>query len=605
MSAVRSLGVLNVASRLAVGLTVLLVLSLVLFVYQRAIIPIYGIAPSTYTLNSVVAAASLVAAAHPFRVSRLRLLLSAGFVFSAAPLATYWVAVRTARWHRPILGPLLTHFVVLVPLLSVLASFVVETNLFHTASSPRTLQSRNSVTYRSLAGLVCYIATIVSSQWWTRVSYLNYVSESQIFLGLAAAMFNVWIVAYKVRRPPATRKKVSSPTSPPFFVKLLFFIGFNLLWWTNSRFLASPVLQHPLPQPYMHPSFPLLTHSAVQSTTGLIVVGEALPPPTYQGGPDSEMHSLRYLRASHSLLGGVWMGHKVATLDDAPSQVDSFGTSLGDSIYSTFVLQEAARLVNSTSKGATGEWERTLVIGLGIGTSAAAFNRHGISTTIVEIDPAVYEAARLYFGLPDHAPGNLFFEDARTWATRRRISIEAGKEEAPFDIIVHDCFSGGGVPEHIFTVEFWDDLKASLHPEGVVVVNFAGMIISDSSRMISQTLKRSFGNCRAFHDSFEDISEQQHGTEFINLVFFCTSHSTPLTFRRASRSDYLDSYLREHVLSSLPSREVAFELLTGQLDDRFILTDSNNPLGKLQDALGHHHWSLMRDVLPDVFWETY
>lgn len=64
-----------------------------------------------------------------------------------------------------------------------------------------------------------------------------------------------------------------------------------------------------------------------------------------------------------------------------------------------------------------------------------------------------------------------------------------------------------------------------------------------------------------------------------------------MTFRKARRSDYLDSYLREHVLSTLPDREVAFELLTGQFEDRFILTDAHNPLGKLQDAQGHHHWS--------------
>jgi hypothetical protein len=110
----------------------------------------------------------------------------------------------------------------------------------------------------------------------------------------------------------------------------------------------------------LHPSFPLVIHSSVQSNTGLIVVGEALPPPSYQGGPDQEMHSLRYLRASHSLLGGVWMGHKVATLDDVPPQVDSYGTALGDSIYGTFVLQEAVRLVNSSSRA--GKWERALVM---------------------------------------------------------------------------------------------------------------------------------------------------------------------------------------------------------------------------------------------------
>ncbi|KAJ7653477.1 spermidine synthase [Mycena rosella] len=599
-------GPAGLVCRLGADITVLVALSLVLFVYERALIPLYGSGPTTYTLNSAVICATLVAAAHPLEVRWTRTLLFAGVLFSAAPLATYWVAVWTSRRDSPILGPILTHFSVLVPLLSVLASFAAEINLFDSATSSGKV-SRNPIGYRLLAGLACFVGTVGLSPLWAKVSYLDNVSDTQIFLGLAVAMFNVWIASMQLPRRSAAakqKKKKAPPPSSPSFIKPLLMVVFNVVWWTTHGWLASPVLHHPLSQLYMHPSFPLLIHSSVQSITGLIVVGEALPPPSYRGGPDSEMHSLRYLRASHSLLGGVWVGAKVATLDDAPPLVDSYGTALGDSIYSAFVLQEAARLVNSSSEGAHRTWDRALIIGLGVGISATAFNRHGIATTIVEIDPAVYDAARLYFGLPEHAPDNLFLEDARTWAARRRTDLESGAQHALFDIIVHDCFSGGGVPEHIFTLEFWNDLKASLHPEGILAVNFAGMIISDASRMISQTLAQSFGTCRVFHDS-QQLLEETYETELINLVFFCSPHTNPLTFRKARRSDYLDSYLREHVLATLPSREVAFELLTGELEEKFILTDAHNPLGKLQDAQGHHHWSLMRQVLPDVFWETY
>jgi len=242
--------------------------------------------------------------------------------------------------------------------------------------------------------------------------------------------------------------------------------------------------------------------------------------------------------------------------------------------------------------------------GLGTGISATAFSRHGISTTIVEIDPAVYDAARQYFGLPDPGPGKVFLEDARAWMTRKRANIEAGRPEVLFDIIVHDCFSGGGVPEHIFTREFWQDLKTVLDPEGVLVVNFAGMIKSEASRLISQTLAESFATCRAFHDSADKLPEERYETEFINIVFFCTS-SDRLTFRKPRKADFLGSPLRRYVLSSLPAREVGFELLSGPKDDSYILTDQHNPLGKLQDALSHHHWKVMREVLPDIYWETY
>jgi hypothetical protein len=104
-------------------------LSLVLFIYERALIPVYGSGPTTYTLKSATIIATLSTAAHPFKLSLIRNSLLAALLFSSAPLATYWVAVFTSRWNRPILGPILTHFVVLVPLLSVLTAFVGENNV--------------------------------------------------------------------------------------------------------------------------------------------------------------------------------------------------------------------------------------------------------------------------------------------------------------------------------------------------------------------------------------------------------------------------------------------------------------------------------------------
>ena len=51
----------------------------------------------------------------------------------------------------------------------------------------------------------------------------------------------------------------------------------------------------------------------------------------------------RYLRADHSLLGGVWVGDK------------AFGNEIGDSIYSAFVLQEAIRLAERERLDGGGE----------------------------------------------------------------------------------------------------------------------------------------------------------------------------------------------------------------------------------------------------------
>ena len=89
--------------------------------------------------------------------------------------------------------------------------------------------------------------------------------------------------------------------------------------------------------------------------------------------------------------------------------------------------------------------------------------QHGLSTSIVEIDPAVYSAARDYFGVPE--PNAAYIEDARSWVHR-----QASLKNGTYDIIVHDCFSGGGVPSHLFTSEFWQDLKKILSPDGILAV---------------------------------------------------------------------------------------------------------------------------------------
>ena len=63
------------------------------------------------------------------------------------------------------------------------------------------------------------------------------------------------------------------------------------------------------------------------------------------------------------------------------------------------------------------------------------------------------------------------------------------------------------------------------------------------------------------------------------------------------KADYLGSPLRRHMLSSLPMREVNLDVLRDPSKDRFdsqyLLTDSHNPLVKLQREQGPLHWRCM------------
>jgi len=105
------------------------------------------------------------------------------------------------------------------------------------------------------------------------------------------------------------------------------------------------------------------------------------------------------------------------------------------------------------------------------------------------------------------------------------------------------------------------------------------------------------------------MPDEEVATVFINFVFFCTPSSIPLTFRLSEKEDYLNSYLREHVLQNLPQREVNQALIrrnvTSEKEGDWVLTDERNQLEEWQKTGALEHWTLMRTIMPDFFWETY
>ncbi|KAL1708603.1 S-adenosyl-L-methionine-dependent methyltransferase [Schizophyllum commune] len=589
-------------------------LSLVVFLYERALTPIFAYGPTTAALNQAVIGGLLAASLQPWKMTSRAWLNYIVLVYGIAPKATYYVPVWLARWKKdPVAAPHMSHMAVLNPLILVLASAIMQA-----VSSDKAPQySLNNITRRIVVSAVSYAAVVGLHDSWEQWSYLRHTSESKIFISIAvaaAAIRNITATfdyeaiqraAEGQVKAKGNKKKQAPP--PPFFLKLVslvvLFAGARVLF----PILRSPVLPHPLEKPYTHPEYPLRIHSSVQSDTGLIVVGEALALPEDQASAGA-IQDVRYLRASHSLLGGVYVGSYVYTLDGAPPLRDSFGAPLGDSIYATFNVQEAVRLLDLGT-----DTPSALVIGLGIGMSTTAFLRHGVSTTIIEIDPEVYRAARTYFGLPDPGKDHVFLEDARAWVERRaaqqkpKDAFGDSTSTELFDFVVHDCFSGGGVPQHLYTVEFLQQVKSIMTPDGKFVLNFVGIVDSEATRLVYFTLLSQFKQCRAFHDMDRSMTEEQYKTEFLNMVFFCTSADEPLAFRNATSEDYLGSFMRRKILSRIEQREVNLGYLEADADEqaKYILTDAHNPLGKLQEEQGGHHWEVMRTVLPDVFWETY
>ena len=70
--------------------------------------------------------------------------------------------------------------------------------------------------------------------------------------------------------------------------------------------------------------------------------------------------------------------------------------------------------------------------------------------------------------------GEVYLEDARLWVHKKAqelTSDENGKTgDKKFDYIIHDVFSGGVVPVHLFTMEFFVELKSLLRENGVIAI---------------------------------------------------------------------------------------------------------------------------------------
>ena len=107
----------HVALTRVAAIGALLGLSLVTWAYRRALEPQYGSAPTTLHLNKIVRSASILGSLAP-TVPLSRATLALALLLYALPNSSYWVAAYTARLGDPVLGPVSTHLLVLLPVLS-------------------------------------------------------------------------------------------------------------------------------------------------------------------------------------------------------------------------------------------------------------------------------------------------------------------------------------------------------------------------------------------------------------------------------------------------------------------------------------------------------
>jgi len=142
-----------------------------------------------------------------------------------------------------------------------------------------------------------------------------------------------------------------------------------------------------------------------------------------------------------------------------------------------------------------------LVVGLGAGVVPLWYEQQGVRVDVVDIDPAVPEIARRFFGF--HVSGDVVISDARYFL---------GRTEKRYDYIVLDVFNGDTTPGHVLSIEAVRLLKARLADRGILAINLAGSLKTENymTASVVKTLRAAFRNVQIY-PAFDPDDERGWG----------------------------------------------------------------------------------------------
>jgi len=223
--------------------------------------------------------------------------------------------------------------------------------------------------------------------------------------------------------------------------------------------------------------------------------------------------------------------------------------------------------------------QRMLVVGLGAGSIPKRFlwDYPQLSVESVELDPMVVDVARQYFAVADSPRHRVIVQDGRQYVRRA---------EGSYDVILMDAYFAEGIPFHLVTREFFQQLKAKLTPGGVVVANIVGALGGSNSKLfraIYKTYAAEIPGLYLFPVGFSAGKEEETTR---TILLFATQQSGITRDALAARLEVL---LRGKKLSELVTRSFLRDYYERSVptEDVPVLTDDYAPV----------------DILPVYGWE--
>lgn len=494
-----------------------------------------------------------------------------GILTSLAPLRAVFV-FRWSRWIGPEWGPLISHSVIILPVL-VLGGFIITLSACRIAYNPQSpvRQSSIFIAYVGAAALLVWTGQRTASSH--RDCYGLLLNAG--YAGLSSLMIKL-LIGYQENVDAADALEQASQSTETTsedsvtrlrdlqlrklrFVPIIATVFLIAMTYFSDPKCSSGVATKNNPDSSV---YHMLSRS--ESVTGWVSV------------VDESTRSLRVLRSGHSLIGGQWK-------------------DTGESVFGIFYLADALRLVRDSPGNPEGKplfgrgngKERALQIGLGVGVSAKSLFEQNVRVDVVEIDPAVYQAAVDYFDLPKTL-NSVNLEDGRQYIDRA--------PSASYDYIVHDVFTGGSVPSSLFSKSAVEQLHRILRPKGILAMNYVGLL-SDQRTLehVASTLHTSFAHVRCFAETTDDLDSAT------NMMLFASNQPIVLDIT----SDVLRYFGTDGIRSRMLKEMEKHELPVQDLLNSQPITDSWNPLPQWQVPVAIQHWKAMRGMLPDKYWLNY